>query len=871
MNQSIWVLFVDFLLLLVLFVWLFPTESKKRESLVVVFFVISVTSIVAAFGVGNIQVDGPLHNSIMNKDDEMLKYDNYVKELQKEGLHTGDFVPLIIPFYEGINQEELQFVYRFTDELKKWFAGYNVLSLSNIDEYRVVGNELHTEPYLKKNVFNDNFNLEEWKTELDKDSRMKKFLIGGDYNCAYVLLLLPRGYNELEVFFEVKKMLEQKEFHIFTKWKDIFLADKYMKKLSSGEVKEHVLPAGWCISRGLMTVATVVDVLQVMFFGLLSVALLLAVCFISKRQAIISWLIIILSFVFVVSMIGVMTRLCSESQLLELLGMRMYLRIYILFVFTANIVAGISFTERKFNFFNYLRKSHPAVHRSVLWEKTKAIDERIAVTAILSIVNYLFLRQINIRPLWEVGFLSACGVLYLWALTKYFIPAVHTLIGGEKADSEEGYFKCVGCWLNRQFDNTVKICYKLLDINQDKPYNPKIPFIFFMSLMLCTVLLASYFVASDLLGWRSGQRYIEIRTRPLEYIKSTIVHRSYEYSKSIGEGFESLPILIKNRNESEKAYENVEFLKTVEEIIEQINNGQQGVIKVNSIMDGLSVISREESYGALPPNSEEAGYSFNELSSGLGPGVRSHFWFDGGIVLFASVVMDDSRKLNGLVSYVLSLREDERFKNVEIIPFSNPALWPRIDWLVSTGEPENVMSNFVSIFFGVAVWVFFRNRCNLFGRRVMRPVLSGIAVCLPFVFSSSIMIIVMAIRHMPLDQSISCTGSFAVAAAADFSICLLADYQDKILEGFSRREALQYALLDRGEVTVADVLLGCVCFATLFFSSFPPIIDMGWIMILMLLACGFGSLLIMMSMLPYCVGESKLTKGVYIWKLKLCC
>jgi len=118
--------------------------------------------------------------------------------------------------------------------------------------------------------------------------------------------------------------------------------------------------------------------------------------------------------------------------------------------------------------------------------------------------------------------------------------------------------------------------------------------------------------------------------------------------------------------------------------------------------------------------------------------------------------------------------------------------------------------------------------------------------------ASAFIALVMVALRVPLDQATACITALAVNAAIDFSLYMVADYQTALLSGGSLRQSLHYALPVKGKIIVIDILLNCICFAPLMASRFIPVARMGWIMIVMLLACGFGSLLLLPALLPAC-------------------
>ena len=137
----------------------------------------------------------------------------------------------------------------------------------------------------------------------------------------------------------------------------------------------------------------------------------------------------------------------------------------------------------------------------------------------------------------------------------------------------------------------------------------------------------------------------------------------------------------------------------------------------------------------------------------------------------------------------------------------------------------------------------------------------GLVLCIPFVFASSITVIVMALFKVPLDQATACITALAVNAAMDFCLHFVGFYQLAIAGGDSPQTAIQSALNNKGKAVLMDVFLNCLCFAPLMASHFIPIARLGWVMIMMLVACGIGALVIMPVYLPWCVRKVKVVEN----------
>jgi predicted RND superfamily exporter protein len=182
--------------------------------------------------------------------------------------------------------------------------------------------------------------------------------------------------------------------------------------------------------------------------------------------------------------------------------------------------------------------------------------------------------------------------------------------------------------------------------------------------------------------------------------------------------------------------------------------------------------------------------------------------------------------------------------------------YPQTDKYIREGKPWNVVSSQWIVVVVCAFWIIWRNHRFIHRdpqERRLRAWRTGLIISVPFVFASAVIVLVMVMLRVPLDQATACITALAINAAIDFSLYYVADYQTALLHGKDLRASLQYALLTKGRIIVIDIVLNVLCFAPLMTSTFIPVARMGWIMIVMLLACGFGSLVILPALLPWCV------------------
>jgi len=826
--------------------------TPKLRSYLIVIITLLIT--IGPMLYGNIvaKKGGLMDDSLLNHKDPYYLFDQQVKSFKTEGMKTGDPVAFVIPFTNGPTADSLAFVKKFTDDLKEKFPEFGILSLSIAANYHDTGTELLHEPYISGTTLetlrsNPAAATEQWKAEIARDPAVYGLLIGKKFDHAIVTMLLPEGYDEIGVFRRTTEFLEQRSIPLW-EW--------YLKNdIKPAGAYSRVLPAGWVVGRGLTDAALISDILTLSTVGLCIVAVAFFFSLITFRQTVIATSVVMLSFIWIRGSLG----------LLQLAGCNLYERVYFLLVYTALIISGISFAERKFSSYNDVRADNPDLSRSEVWRLSRPVNELILMTGIISILNFGTLYQIQIRGILEIGIFSALGICYLLLLVLLYIPALHIIIGGETRPTALTWSDHFGARWNGLMKKVVLTCHKLVDPGYpDATWNYRKAARRYLLLTGATVFVAVGLVSLDYLpGIHKVFQFVEIKTRALEFIRKTVVYKASEVLNKPGNyGFDRISVLIMPKNAGTEApVYSPEFLKRVEAFSREAAK-LPDVNQANSIVDSVKVVSRESYKRDLPVTSQQAHDILQTIEWDLGPQVKEQLWFDRGVTLFASTSKDDTTVFAAISKNLIELAA-KQFPDLEILPFGKMAIYPHGDHYISVGKPVNILTSQWIVVVVTVPWILWRNR--RFGSAhspIMHPERSrrelygwrtGLVTNIPFVFASAAIVIVMIVMRVPLDQATACTTALAINAAVDFGLYLTADFQTAVLEGQNVREGLHYALVDRGKVIVMDIVLNSLCFIPLMTSSFLPVMRLGWIMIVMLLACGFGALVIMPALLPWCV------------------
>jgi predicted RND superfamily exporter protein len=772
---------------------------------------------------------GIMDDALLNKGDPFYQMDQRVKSLASEGLNVGEAINFILPL-KDLSPASLGLILSLTEDLKKAFPEYGVISLSTAANYSDTGKALNTEPHISQSglgrLKDGSLALTDWQKDIRKDIGVYGLLISRNFEYATIYLMLPQDYDEISTFRRIVELLEQRK---------ISRLEWYLKKniVPAGEFAD-VKVGGWVMARGLMDAALNADILMLSTIGLVITWLVFIANFVNLRQATLASLTVLLGLIWTNGTVGLM----------QALGFKLYERVYFLLVFTAVIVAGISFVARLFEKYNELRDANSGLSRPEIWQIAgKSIRNAIVLTAIIAIANFGTMYQIRIRGILEVGIFAAFGILYLLALSLILLPALHILVGG---DAKASTANCYSRFWHDFLVSAVDLCYKFCDRNRLRKFDPSGPMKASLGVLVSTVIIALLLISLGLL---------KINTRPIEYVKGTIIDQASQLMNKPGNaGFDRISFLVKARadNQDQEPISNPRFIAEVMRFKQAVLK-LDSVREVNSPIDTVSVITNEIHSQAIPPNAQIAHEAFIQMEADLDPVIKEQLWYQRGIVFYVSSAADDSNDLGMLNSQVIKLAKD-RFPKLEVLSFGKLNLYPRADEYIRLGKPLNVLTSQWVVFAIYAIWIAWHNRRKkCFASYRLSAWRGGLVMNAPFIFATSAITIVMVVFKVPLDQATACISALAINAAADFGLYLVDDYREQLDRGSSQRRALQFALLTNGHIIVADVLLNAICFAPLMLSGFLPVIRLGWIMVVMLLACGFGALVLMPALLPWAV------------------
>lgn len=800
--------------------------------------------VVAAFVWLNLRVPaaGIVQDALLDQQNPYYRSQQQVDRVP--GLRQGDPMSFVLSFPQGLDEEGMAQIIQMTRELRQRFPQAVVWSLAaDSYAYRADADDVSSTPHLDPGWLDADgqvrlpMSMAQWRADVAADPNASGLLVGKDFRYAQILMFMPDKTNELDLVRQVAEYLEQRPIS-YVEW-----------LLVKGDIKpapayRNVSLGGWSVGRGLMHFALMSNVLFYSTIGLVVATLAALLALKSLKQALYSSTCIFVSFVLVRGTIPL-----ASALGLEFFGGPLAERVYFLLVLSAMIVAGISFNTRSLERFNELRREQPEAAPTTLWAQVERHSMSLNIAALIALLNFVTLPQIGIRGIMEVGVLSAIGIVYQRLLVSLLLPALQITFGGEPAPTQANVGGLVLHLWERAIHLLPHAFYRLIvALDARAPGGAALA-----SLLACGVVVggAGVVVLHD---WRSPDKWVLVQEKPIDYLPRTIVDRGRDILNAPGHaGFGRLSYLIVPATPgASPAVEQPAFLKRARELQTRLAALPEAR-GANSVLDTLAYIGAQEAGGAqtpMPTTSQQAHDRLQQIRWDLDqPALARFLWTDAGVALYLSHPADNSTDLRKFAATAEALAARD-YPDLRLLPYGPLHTYHQTDLYISEGKPLNVLMSFPLVIVCCGLWLAFRR--NPPGRMRLRPWTTACAMTVPFLFAYATIVLVMAAFHIPLDQATACATALGINAAIDFDLYLIEDYRTALAEGRNRREALRYALAERGHVTLTDAALNGICFSFLMLSPFLPIQRLGVVMLIMLATCALGALLLMPALLSLC-------------------
>lgn len=195
----------------------FASASGWREwGMSLLFIFLTVFFLVGALPtvVGN-YTEGILVNGILDRNNFIVKADEFVNQFKKEGFAPLEISALIIPV-KTIDNDALLLQEHLHRQLEEEFPEVAMMSLLNFPNPKLVDDELDTSSYLNEEVLDairaGKWQRAEWLAELQSKIGPRGLLYGEDQSFLRMMMVFPEDYNENAMRDRLANLLDYAEF-----------------------------------------------------------------------------------------------------------------------------------------------------------------------------------------------------------------------------------------------------------------------------------------------------------------------------------------------------------------------------------------------------------------------------------------------------------------------------------------------------------------------------------------------------------------------------------------------------------------------------------------------------------------------------------
>ena len=783
-------------------------EENRKVGKTIFFFLL------AFFLVMNVVVPrgGILEDPITNEDDPVNRANRYVEENSE----FSDAFRILVKCPEGITRESFRKLLYWSEIFSEEFEAVASLG-AGIPDMKFVEGSLVAEPYITEDLLErlEELSEEEWESWLSgwkekmRNDPAYGFLVERGWPCLFIRVFLKKDYNDQEIRWRAAELLEGRKIS----WLERFW------KTGIFPVDPDIEASDWPAIRGLLYQLLNIKMAESMLIGLSISFFSFLIVLGSFRQALVSIMVVLSSIVF---MRGTIAVLHLTGIDVILLNTPIRETVYILPALSVCVIQGVSFSLHK----------HEAFNRNLVWSRTRGVDSLISVTALISIFGFFSLNTFEVRSIREMGLICVSGVFWLWMFSRVFIPLFtqKPVNRSEKGRISTGYSRATG-YVSGLFA-------RLALVN---------PFVCFGMLVILVAISVTFYAKGR----------VVVETESLAFIKGT---PEYETAKWLNEpgrsGYAPLSIYVEPASGDIRDPEFIEAVLSFQKDLEGL-----GSRKAVSMADFILKYARIHGKSL---ESDTVKRAFSDIGKETSPLIRYQMWNPAGSLrILAFIEMENSKVIARFNRDVISLgKRYAQFKPIEecdemrAIPFGDGSLYPVEDSYVVKGQPRNILGGEVVIVVFCIFIVWRKSRLLVTTTRRLNPWLGGLIMSAPFVFASSMTLLLMVAFRIPLDVATAMIAAMAINASIDFSIYYVDAYQ-RALVSYDKDTAIAIAMKDMGEVIISDILLNSICFSPLIFSGLEPIRRMGWMVAFMVVMCGLGSLIIMPSLLRLGVASGK--------------
>ncbi|MBI4517963.1 MAG: hypothetical protein HY699_19335 [Deltaproteobacteria bacterium] len=735
---------------------------------------------------------GILEDAIVDPDDPYVQQDEEVKR----EFWGSDFIALIHeqPFgREAI--EEYTRMRRLLEE-KVPGASAGLLSLDTLPNLRFADGELFTTPYLDS--ARDGFvDLDHVRETLTQDPVNRRILFSEDLNRLAQILILPKGFDQSDVYWSLAEILEDRP---IPWWEKLI---RY--SLTPTPRYESWWPVGWPLGREAISRMLPAEMSRLVSLGLL---VIIAVYWLSTKDLRFSLFgtgLLIVGLIWVRGSIPLLDQLTLFRE-----------RPYIILANANTLVQGSSLVL----LVSFILREQDREDRRVLIVLG-------AFTLLLGLGNMAALWwSFDVRAIREMAVLSGVGLVAVYVLAQLVLPQwIRTLPGEEEREGR----------VVRALRHGIQGMARMQ-----------------MPRTALVVLLAT--VAAGAIMFSR----IPLGSDPLEFIRGHRVYQAFQNMQDRGMWADGMWVMVRPVTRLDGAIYDPGFLRDASAFLARVEHLENTSV-AGSILKTVNRLTREEFGHDVPETEEEARIIFQYIDDApLKLGVRKTLYTPRAIRIVAlqhrtNTSLDTQRFRDDIE------RIGAEFPRLEVLLGGQSPLYGRVDEKIWKGKLWNIATqtgwNYVGYLL-VAWYLIASNRRRGNRRVAVSAHRLSLVMGMPSVFATAAALIVMAAWKIRLDQANAAYLAMANSAANDFTMYFGALYVARAQRGGDLEDARRATFRLKGEQVVTDAVLNSLCFAPLLLSAYGPIQQIGWQVPLMLWLCAFGVLFIMPPFLPWAVRVS---------------
>ncbi|MCX5886360.1 MAG: hypothetical protein NT096_10700 [Proteobacteria bacterium] len=808
----------------------------------------------------------------MDKNNSFVRMEREVLDSEID-FSNGVYFYIRVP---RVSRENLICLVQFCEKADRYFKGKNIevgiASLSTAIDY--ARDDLGK--FISRKELNDpSFDIDAWHQRICARREVNKKLIGrieGEYDYYIVSIFPPEGFDEFEMFRLVQSWLKNRDLSWWELYfdPDLQIDPSFQKVEIDGRVRwvdMQIDPIGWSIGRGVIDAVSNCDFFKKLIPAIVAISFFILLVKVgSFRQALIGSLVVSIGTLFVRGTIGIGQHVFSLFSREEA---------YTLLVYIVSLIPGFSFSMRRFEEFN------DTGHTLDYWERWREADKNgfpsMNLIAFISILDFLIFmtwqNRYGSRSMFQIGIFSSVGLFYAWWLARYFLPALHRVIGGEKRSPlrDRGLFNRIYDYIfiffNQGFDKVSRITLQISS-------KPKIPLVACGLLFFCVFLSALFInlgflrIDTDYGTFLHGTKFglvkeeLEKKGRPgfclyeiyvapkegSDLNDPEFVSQLWQYAKVI-------------EKKSRTVFGPIDYFVSIFERDYREEFNKHGLLYgALSAAANINSGGQTEPYTISNPDKRTAMRDivsgvWNDIRDNSDHAVMKHFLSKNAVMMAAT---DSDNTAMGYLRFSgMLLEEGKPFDRLSVKIASKNTQAGYANKIIADGTVMNSIYSQIMIAVICMIWLEIHNRKRK-GVWKLCPYRTGVIMAVPFIFSTANVFLLMMAMDIPLDAASATIGNISISVAVDLPIFFIAVFQQLIISGEDFSSALGHEKMqNEGSKILADFAINTPAFIPLLFSAFLSIAYVGFLMVMVMISCTIGTLFLMPPMLRWAVVRVK--------------